>query len=127
MVDLAVFWKSVLEQDEAAIVLCNLLHEIVYMNPVAVRRYANHGGSQLLGKNILDCHNKASREKMLAVCRWFQESPSHNKVFTTHNAKENSDVYMVALRSDDGTLIGYYERHMDRTPETQKCYTMESV
>lgn len=29
------YFKSVLEQDEAAIVLCDLEHTIVYMNPAA--------------------------------------------------------------------------------------------
>ena len=30
------FYKSVLDQDRCAVVLCNLQHEIVYMNPAAV-------------------------------------------------------------------------------------------
>lgn len=32
---------------------------------------------------------------------------------------------MVALRDDDGTLIGYYEKHESRTRETMKRYDME--
>ena len=40
----------------------------------------------------------------------FHVSPEHNMVYTFHNAKQNKDVYMVALR--EGTkLIGYYEKH----------------
>ena len=37
------FYKSVLEQDEAAVVLCDLNHIIVYMNPAAACRYAKSG------------------------------------------------------------------------------------
>ena len=33
--NLNVYFKSVLEQDTAAVVLCNLEHEIIYMNPAA--------------------------------------------------------------------------------------------
>ena len=43
------FYKSVLEQDEAAVVLCDLNHIIVYMNPAAAGRYAKSGGYELVG------------------------------------------------------------------------------
>ena len=32
-------FKSVLEADRAAVVLCDLEHTIVYMNPVAIKIY----------------------------------------------------------------------------------------
>lgn len=32
---------------------------------------------------------------------------------------------MVALRDDDGNLIGYYEKHESRTREAMKRYDME--
>ena len=44
--NLNVYFKSVLEQDTAAVVLCNLEHEIIYMNPAAKARYAKHSGAQ---------------------------------------------------------------------------------
>ena len=59
--DLNPYFKSVLEQDTAAIVLCDLNHTIVYM---------------------------------------------------------------VALRDEDGTLIGYYEKHDSRKAETMKQYDL---
>ena len=39
------------------------------------------------------------------------------------NAKQNKDVYMVALR-DEGKLIGYYEKHEYRNTETMKQYDL---
>lgn len=53
---------------------------------------------------------------------WFAENKDNNIVFTYHNYKENKDVYMVALRDDNGGLIGYYEKHEYRNPETAKIY-----
>ena len=38
------------------------------------------------------------------------------------NEKENKDVYMVALRDDEETLIGYYEKHEYRYKETAPLY-----
>ena len=119
----AAYFKSVVEQDRSAIVICNLQHEILYMNPVAVKRYAKWGGSELIGSSLLDCHNAESKEKIQKVCDWFAASPEHNLVYTFHNEKENKDVYMVALR-DGQKLIGYYEKHEYRNCETMRFYDL---
>lgn len=44
------------------------------------------------------------------------------KIFESRNDEENKDVYMVALRDEDGKLIGYYEKHEYRNLETMKFY-----
>ena len=117
------FYRSILEQDRAAVVICNLEHEIIYMNPAAVHSYEKRGGDKLLGKSLLDCHNQESRGKIQQVAEWFAEDESHNIVFTFLNEKQNKDVYMVALR-DEGKLIGYYEKHEYRNAETMKLYDL---
>ncbi|MGN0707989.1 MAG: PAS domain-containing protein [Faecalibacterium sp.] len=122
--DLNPLFKSVLEQDTAAVVLCAPDHTIVYMNPAAQRSYAKRGGRALVGRSLLDCHSPASGEKIRRVVDWFAQSPEHDLVFTYHNPKQNKDVYMVALRDDAGRLIGYYEKHEYRTPETRAPYEL---
>jgi PAS domain-containing protein len=116
-------YKSVLDQDRCAVVICNLEHEIVYMNQAAVKNYAKWGGEQLLGKSLLACHNPESQDKIKQVVDWFAASPEHNLVYTFYNEKQNKDVYMVALRSE-GKLIGYYEKHEFRNKETMKLYDL---
>ena len=37
-------------------VICNLKHEIIYMNPAAVLGYEKWGEDKLIGKSLLDCH-----------------------------------------------------------------------
>lgn len=115
-------YKSVLEQDRSAIVLCDLEHTIVYMNPAAIANYNKYGGAALLGKNLLDCHNPQSREKIEEVLAWFARNPENNMIYTFRNEKQHKDVYMVALRDEEGQLIGYYEKHEYRTPETAALY-----
>lgn len=117
--------KAVIDADNAAVVICDLAHTIVYMNPAAIERYGRSGGAALLGSSLLDCHNEKANEKIKKVVAWFSESTDHNKVFTFHNIKENKDVYMVALRDGDGTLIGYYEKHEYRNLETAQRYSFE--
>ena len=116
--DLSPFFKSVLEQDRCAVVLCDLEHSIVYMNPAAGKRYAKNGGMALVGKSLLDCHTPQANEMIRRVIAWFAASTTHNLIYTFRNEKENKDVYMVALRDDDGKLIGYYEKHEYRNRET---------
>ena len=117
------FFKSIIDQDRSAVVICNLEHEIIYMNPAAIEYYGKRGGDKLIGQSLLECHNPESREKIQQVVDWFAAEESHNIVYTFHNEKQNKDVYMVALR-DGGKLIGYYEKHEYRNLETMKLYDL---
>ena len=120
--DLSPYFRSIMEQDQCAVVICNPEHEIIYMNSAAVERYAKRGGAELVGKSLLDCHNARSNEMIKKVVAWFEESADHNRIYTFHNEKENKDVYMIALRDEAGNLIGYYEKHEYRNRETEELY-----
>lgn len=114
------YFKSIIDQDRAAVVICSLRHEIIYMNSAAKEQYKKHG--ELIGKSLLDCHGDKSVEMIKKVVSWFAESPEHNLIHTFFNEKQNKDVYMVALRDDNKELIGYYEKHEYRTKDTMKLY-----
>lgn len=127
MTDINEIYKSVLEADRAAVVICDLEHTIIYMNPAAIDRYAKWGGKALMGKSLMNCHTEKSREMIQKVVDWFRASKDNNLVYTFFNEKENKDVYMVALRNDVGDLIGYYEKHEYRNRETMKMYDLSNV
>ncbi len=112
--NLSRYFESIVQQDPMPIVICNTRHEIIYMNPTAVRRYEKRGGAALIGKSVLDCHNAASVQKICDVVAAFAARTCDDIVFIYHNPKENHDVYMVALRDEKGALIGYYEKHEQR-------------
>jgi len=116
------FFKSVLEQDPAPVVLCEVNHTIIYMNRAAITRYAGRGGEALLGKSLLVCHPPESCKMICRVVEWFAESEKHNMIYESHNEHENKDVYMIALRDEAGHLIGYYEKHEYRNRETAMLY-----
>ena len=113
-------FKSVIDADTAPVVICDLEHTVVYMNPASVARYQ----VDITGKSIKLCHNAESNEKIDRAVAWFKESKDNNIVFTYHSEKENKDVYMVALRDDNGFLLGYYEKHEYRNKETAELYSM---
>lgn len=117
---------SMVQEDHCAVVVCNVDHEIMYMNPAAIEQYAKRGGEKLLGQNLLHCHNEHSREMIKKVIAWFQQDKSNNRIYTFHNEKQNKDVYMVALRDENGTLMGYYEKHEYRNRETRKSYDLNA-
>lgn len=116
------FLLSMVEEDHSAVVLCNLEHEVIYMNPAAAANYEKWGGAALVGRSLLACHNEKSREMICKVVEWFKKSRDNNRIYTFYNENQNKDVYMVALRAQDGTLIGYYEKHEYRNRETGSKY-----
>lgn len=122
--DLTQFFKAVLDEDKAPVVICDLEHTIIYMNPSAIERYSGYGGASLLGKSLLNCHNENSCEMINKVLDWFKASYENNRVYTYFNEKENKDVYMIALRGEDKELIGYYEKHEYRNRERADLYGM---
>ena len=114
---LSKLFKSVIDQDTAPIVICNMESEIIYMNQSTIKNY----NKNLTGSNLKDCHNAKSNEKIDMVLEWFRKSKDNNIIYTYHDVKQNKDVYMVALR-DDGKLIGYYEKHEYRNRENAEYY-----
>ncbi len=119
------YFKSVIDADEAPVVICDLSHTVVYMNPAAVKRHEKRGGAALIGRSLMGCHNADSNDKIERVIAWFKKAPANNKVYTFHNEKENKDVYMIALRNEGGELIGYYEKHEYRNIESMALYDID--
>lgn len=111
---------SVMEQDNAPVVICDTESVIVYMNSAAKKRYH----TDLTGKSLKACHPPQANAAIERVLDWFRKSPDHNQVYTFRNDKEDKDVYMIALRDASGNLIGYYEKHAYRSRETGKLYDL---
>ena len=53
-----------LKEFPAAITVCDANGIIVEMNDKAARGYEKDGGYALIGKQLLDCHSEASRDKV---------------------------------------------------------------
>lgn len=114
--DINMFFKGIIDGDEKPIVISDINHIIVYMNPAAVKNYEKRGGVALIGKSLLDCHSSRAKEIIKNnICR-MQADKSVNKIFEfhrTHNGA-NEDLYCVAIRDKNGNLIGYYEKFEDK-------------
>lgn len=124
-IELSLFFKSVVDADENAIVLCDSHDIIVYMNPSAIRMYADKGGKSLIGRSVISYHSEDTISVIRMISEWFAENPENNKVFTHHDKEKNVDLYMIALRDENKNLIGYYEKYENRNPETIPRYQMD--
>lgn len=113
-------FKSIIDHDRAPVVVCDLDSVIVYMNPASVEYYH----CDLTRKSLKACHNADSNVKIDRVLEYFAKDTQNNLVYTSYSEKENKDIYMVALRDTDGTLIGYYEKHEFRNREGAPFYQM---
>ena len=95
--------KSVLDQDTAPVVVCDMNDIIVYMNPSAIERYHK----DLTGASIKDCHPPKANEMIEKVLAWFRESKNNNIVYTYRNEE---DLYwlsrIISAESRGETLIG---------------------
>lgn len=111
------FFKGIIDSDEKAIVICDLNHIIIYMNPAAVKNYEKRGGADLVGKSVLDCHNSRSQDIIKNNVSKMRDDKSVNKIFEFHKTRNgaNEDVYCVAIRDEKGELIGYYEKFEDKS------------
>lgn len=91
-----------------AYVFCDTQHIIRYMNRPGIAQYAKRGGAALLGSDVLDCHAPASRAQMLDIFARMQGEGLDEELITDD---ERWRIYMRAVRDDEGTLLGYYERY----------------
>jgi transcriptional regulator with PAS, ATPase and Fis domain len=50
-----------------AITVSDFNGKILYMNPKSADTFKKWGGAELVGKNLFDCHNMLSRDKILTL------------------------------------------------------------
>ena len=124
--ELSPYFKSIIDQDRCQVVICDPQHTIIYMNPAAVKAYEKRGGAALVGRCLLDCHSPVSVDRIREVSEWFAADPSHNLVHTAYSETKAKDIYMIALRDENGTYIGYYEKHEFRTRDDMPLYDLHS-
>jgi transcriptional regulator with PAS, ATPase and Fis domain len=58
-----------IEKLNGNIIVSNADGVIIYMNENAISNYEKEGGKNLIGKNLMDCHNESSRQKILEIMK----------------------------------------------------------
>lgn len=99
---------AILETVTYPIVFVDTTHTVRYLNKAARRRYYEQRGvPNLEGKSIFDCHQAATKAQMLQLFERMRGG--EDEIYLKVN-KYNEKVFVVAVRKQDGELLGYYER-----------------
>ncbi len=109
MVDPATL-AAILDSFQDPVLFADVGHTTRYMNRAAIAHYKE--GEALLGRSLLDCHNARSQAVMKEVL--FALEAGEEERLITDDVKRR--IYMRAVRSPGGVLLGYYERYAPPVP-----------
>jgi transcriptional regulator with PAS, ATPase and Fis domain len=91
------------KQIEAAVTVCDTKGIILYMNDKSILGFSNDGGSDLIGKNLLDCHPEPARSKLVTLLK----DPKVN-AYTIEKKGIRKLIYQAPWYSD-GVFSGFVE------------------
>lgn len=95
---------------EKEVVICDMNHTILYMNQCAVKNYTERFGSDLIGKNLLDCHNENSC-RMIKEKLDFAIQNNLSSILLTNKPDKGRKSYLTLIKDECDNPIGYYERY----------------
>lgn len=122
--DASIFLERLIDTKPTPIVICDLEYRIVFMNECARKRYEEFGGADMIGKKLQTFADIETISKVDMVVEWFKESKNNNKVFSQHT-DDNADVYIIAIRDENGELIGFTDIFEVRDPDRGKTYDLD--
>ena len=100
-------YEAILNTIPYPIVFADNDHIIRYLNmPARKWYYEKRGFSDLIGKSLFECHNSASKKQIKELHNRLQQGEDEI-FFRVFNGMR---LTIIGVRSNDGELIGYYER-----------------
>jgi DUF438 domain-containing protein len=94
---------AILDSLNEPIIFADTEHVTRYMNKAAAAYYS--GGTDLIGRSMLDCHNPESQRIITEVLDAFKAGENER----LYKETEKRRAYMRAVRDPEGRLLGYYE------------------
>jgi transcriptional regulator with PAS, ATPase and Fis domain len=92
---------------EGNVIVCDAYGIIIYMNERAIGNYAADGGAALIGKNLMDCHNEQSRQKILEIMETHEKN-----VYTIEKRGKKKIIYQTPWM-DGETFMGIVELSLE--------------
>ncbi len=116
--------ERLIDTKPTPVVICDLEYRIVFMNTCAKQRYKKSNGEDIVGKKLHAFVDIETLSKIDMVVEWFKESKENNKVFSQHT-ESNTDVYIIAIRDEDGELIGFTDIFEERDPDHGETFDLD--
>ena len=77
-----------IEKLDGNVIVSDAEGTIIYMNEKAISNYEKEGGRNLIGKNLMDCHNETSKQKILEIMKTHK-----NNVYTIEKKGKKKIIY----------------------------------
>jgi transcriptional regulator with PAS, ATPase and Fis domain len=77
-----------IEKLDGNVIVSDAQGRIIYMNERALLQYEKDGGSSLIGKDLLECHSKSSRKKIMEIMTTGQKN-----VYTIEKQGQKKIIY----------------------------------
>ena len=122
--DASYYVERLIDTKPTPVVICDLEYRIVFMNTCAKQRYKKSNGEDLVGRKLHSFVDLETLTKIDMVVEWFKESKENNKVFSQHT-ESNTDVYIIAIRDEDGELIGFTDIFEERDPDHGETFDLD--
>ena len=98
--------EAILDAFVYEVVFVDRSHTVRYVNKAAKRRY---GDAIQIGGSLFNCHNERARGKIEAFLE--RADRGEDEMFEVYNKGTGEREFFVPVRSADGKVIGYFERH----------------
>ena len=98
--------KAILDAYPYEVVFVDCTHTVRYLNKTAKQRY---GERVQIGNSLFNCHNESTKPKIERFLERAQNG--EEEMFETYNKKTGEREFFVPVKDEDGTVIGYFERH----------------
>ena len=98
--------KAILDAYPYEVVFVDCTHTVRYLNKTAKQRY---GERVQIGNSLFNCHNESTKPKIERFLERAQNG--EDEMFETYNKKTGEREFFVPVKDEDGTVIGYFERH----------------
>ena len=98
--------RAILDAYPYEVVFVDRTHIVRYMNKAAKRRY---GEQIMVGNSLFTCHNESTKPKIEAFLQ--RADQGEGEMFETLNGQTGEREFFTPVRTEDGKVIGYFERH----------------
>ena len=114
--------KAYANSEEFPLVICSMDFRIRYINKLAAEKYSKYGGYDLVGRSLNVFMDEVAQSKVDMVIEWFKEDVFHDCILAVRDKRNNTDIYMCAMRDENGELIGFCSRHRSRINDEAAPY-----
>ncbi|MHA1448278.1 MAG: PAS domain-containing protein [Candidatus Hodarchaeales archaeon] len=98
---------SILNSIQSEIVFCDVNHTVLFINDHAKEKYKDSGLK--IGDSIFSCHKKEDSHRIIKES-FARLEKGENRTLLYKSEKTGPDVYLVAVRDNNGKLLGYWEQ-----------------